>query len=103
MGGSDAQGRDLAFTISGFTGEGTYKLDLDGGISTVNSAMYIEGDDDNSQIWTTLLRQGESGKIVVTAYSPNKRLKGTFQFKVYNTVDKSTKSITEGVFDVSVN
>jgi len=103
VGGKDVQERDLAFTVSGFTGVGRYELKPDGGISAISSAMYFEGDDDDTQMWTTWLGQGEAGKIVVTAYSPNKSIKETFQFEVYNSADKSTKSFTEGVFDVSVS
>lgn len=103
VGGIDAQGRDLAITISGFTGVGTYVFsDPEGGISSLSSGALFEGDGDDSKMWTSFLGTGNGGKVVITDYSANKRIKGTFEFEAYNLQDESTKNITDGVFDVSV-
>ncbi len=94
--GGDAQGRAISVTTEQFNGVGEY--DIFNLNETLGLGLYMEGEDENTQIWNAAV-EGQIGKLNVTSVS-NNRLKGTFHFKVLNIQTNSIKSITEGKFDV---
>ncbi len=97
--GSSEEGYEIGISTENFNGVGTYSLfDLEG---NTGLGMYLVGDGDDAQIWMMPI-EGEVGKLVVTEYAPNKRIKGTFNFTVMNPMNNSIKRITDGVFDVRV-
>lgn len=99
--GRDGQGRELGISIDHFEGVGTYNL-FDPNSGNVGIGMYIEGEGDNVQAWMIPVEGGQIGKLIVTDYTPNQRIKGTFYFEAYNPFNETTKNVTEGVFDLRV-
>ena len=94
--GGDNQGRGISISVERFNGVGEYDLfNLD---NTLGLGMYMEGEDENTQIWNGPI-EGQIGKLKVTSITDN-RMKGTFHFKVLNIQTNTVKSITEGNFNV---
>lgn len=86
--------------IIGYNGEGTYELSDD---NVFRSASYIEpnvNDPINSQTWNAPYQDsGVIGEINVSEETDT-TIKGTFNFTAKNSNDGSTKSITEGSFNL---
>jgi hypothetical protein len=85
--------RTIGITVSSIPGPGTYS------INQGNQAQVTQG----NQTWQAGGNSGGSGTIVVTSLSTH-RVAGTFSFganAVAGTGATGTKSVTNGVFDVS--
>lgn len=101
LAGRDALGREVGVSVSQFAGVGSYNLlDPDSPEGYVGLGMIIEGEGDNTQIWMLPFEGSQIGKLIVTEYTPNQRIKGTFHFEVYNPFNESIKRVTNGSFDV---
>jgi len=95
--GSDATGNAVRFTITSYSGTGTYTAgDL---VTNTNSLSYIT----ISPIatWTSSMDIG-SGTMEITSDS-NGIVEGTFSFEGYNADDQTTKSFTVGKFRANVD
>lgn len=81
----------FSLMIDDFKGVGTYNL------ASNNIAIYLLGISglQDSYMSTT-------GNIIVTNYSADKIIEGTFQFKGQNIVTGTDKNITEGKFSISL-
>lgn len=82
----------FSLMIDDFKGIGTYNL------ATNNIAIYLLG---VSGLQDAYMTDG-TGSILITNYSANKLIEGTFQFKGQNITTSATKNITEGKFSISL-
>ncbi|MGN7986968.1 DUF6252 family protein [Pedobacter sp. 22226] len=83
-----------AFTliISNFKGVGTYSL------SDNNLASYLTGTSFSQDTYIG----STAGSIKITSYLADKYIKGTFEFKGENLSTSTSKTITEGQFNISL-
>ncbi|MFD2725381.1 DUF6252 family protein [Hyunsoonleella rubra] len=104
---SNSDGNAFAFTIFGYTGEGTYKL-TGADIAVTNTASYTETNVNLSnptasttEIWQAPYDDTEVGSVSVSEETDT-HVKGTFSFMGKNVNgDGSVKNITEGSFNLS--
>lgn len=93
--GEDESERQLIITIHNFTGSGTYTVSKDGNEETFADVLY----------WDAAVGEGwwgmDGGKVVVSDYLPNERIKGTFQFEL-NNLNETRRSVTDGKFEMAV-
>jgi len=91
--GSDSEARQAAITLFGVSSPGTYKIEM----GAQHSGRWTEGADPSQ----TYVSNGVigTGTITITELSDTK-IKGSFSFEAFNTAQTS-KSITEGAFDVT--
>lgn len=95
--GISTQGRQLVITLTD-SGARTYRLNS----NALNFAAYVDSTDTNRTPFTTVESNQDSlagGTLTITNLDEvNKRISGTFIFKVYRTQDGKKKSFTEGKF-----
>lgn len=98
----NTQSQAFNFTLNGYDGVGTYEF-TDANVFRV--ASYIEpnvSNPANSQTWSAPYENsGVAGEISISEETDS-RIKGTFFFTGKNSNDGSTKSITEGSFNLSL-
>jgi|GEM_PF-2320230 len=93
--GEDASGKQIIITIHNFTGSGTYTVSEGG--TTGSFAHILYWDEVQQEGWWGM----DGGKVVVTNYLPNERIKGTFHFEL-NNLNETQKSVTDGNFEMAV-
>ena len=102
---TNSDGNAFAFTIIGYTGEGTYELG--GDVLILHTASYTETDVDlnnplnsTTEIWQAPYDDTMVGEINISQETDT-NVVGTFQFTAKNVNgDQSVKTITEGSFDL---
>ncbi|MEZ4874144.1 MAG: DUF6252 family protein [Flavobacteriaceae bacterium] len=101
--GSDANGKGVVMIINGYSGVGSYEISDSNTI--FNTATYIEANISNpanSQSWMAPFQNsGVAGEINISEKNDT-TIKGTFSFEAKNANDNSTKSITEGSFNMNL-
>ncbi len=99
QGNTSSQG--VSFVVNGYKGVGTYEIS-DSNVLIV--ATYIEPNISNpasSKTWTASFQgSGVVGELKITEETDTS-VKGTFNFTGKNSNDGSTKTITEGSFNVN--
>ncbi|MCX2575506.1 DUF6252 family protein [Pedobacter sandarakinus] len=85
---------EMAFSlmINEFKGTGTYNL------SDNNLGIYAESLNGIKNAYLS----SANGSIKITTYTPDKIIKGTFEFQGANILTSATKKITEGQFSISL-
>ena len=99
--GSDADGKGIILTITGFDGTGSY--DVGGGADIFTNAIYVEANVSNptdSQSWMAPFDESVAGEINISEINET-NVTGTFSFTGKNSNDDSTKTITEGAFNAN--
>lgn len=99
--GSNADGKGISITISGFDGVGTY--DLGGGANIYSTAIYTEAninDPMNSKTWVAPYDETVAGEVKISEKTDAK-IKGTFSFKAKDEENGTFKEISSGSFNVS--
>ena len=95
--GLSTNGRQLVITLTD-SGAKTYRLNS----NTLNFAAYVDSTDANRNTFSTVESDQDSlagGTVTITSIDEvNKKISGTFAFKVYRTQDGKKKSFTEGKF-----
>jgi len=95
LGGEDDAERQFFITIHNFSGTGTYTVKEDGDNSPFADVLY----------WEQELEEGwwgmDGGKVIVTDYLPNERIRGTFQVEL-NNLNDSRRSVTDGKFEMAI-
>lgn len=98
QGNTASQG--ISFTVNGYNGVGTYEISDD---NVFIVATYIEpnlNDPVNSKTWFAPFQDsGVVGELKI-AEETDTSIKGTFSFTAKNVNDGTTKSITDGTFNV---
>jgi|SRR5690554_1416085 len=93
--GNDGSGKQIIITIHKFTGTGTYTVSKEGTTGSFANILYWE--ESQQEGWWGM----DGGKVVVSNYLPNERIKGTFHFEL-NNLNETQKSVTEGKFEMAV-
>lgn len=95
LGGEDDAERQFFITIHNFSGTGTYTVKEDGDNNPFADVLY----------WEQELEEGwwgmDGGKVIVTDYLPNERIRGTFQVEL-NNLNDSRRSVTDGKFEMAI-
>lgn len=98
----NTQSQAFNLIINGYDGVGTYVLSDD---NVFRIASYIEpnvSNPANSQTWSAPFQDsGVVGEIKISEETDS-NIKGTFNFTGKNTNDDTTKNITDGAFNLSV-
>lgn len=99
--GSDADGKAIIMIINGYTGVGAYTITSSNVFIT---ASYIETNINNPSASKTYMApfesSGETGEIKV-AEDTDGNVTGTFGFTAKSTTDGTTKTISEGSFNLT--
>lgn len=93
--GEDGSGKQIIITIHKFTGSGTYTVSKDGTTGSFANILYWE--EARQEGWWGM----DGGKVIVSDYLPNERIKGTFQFEL-NNLNETQKSVADGKFEMAV-
>lgn len=93
----------FAITMNGIDSEGTY--DIGGGANISINALYIEGmatgpSDPDVQTWQAPFDDTVAGEMNISEITDTK-IEGTFSFVGTNAEDQSTRTITEGSFNIN--
>ena len=99
--GSDADGKGVVIVINGYEGPASY--DIGGNNLIAVTASYIEANvsnPTNSQTWQAPFDSTVAGTVSISEESDD-TVKGTFSFTAKNSNDDSTKSLTEGSFNLT--
>lgn len=100
--GNDASGKAIALVINGYTGEGTY--DIGGANNVAVVASYVEvniSNPQNTQTWSAPFDSSVAGTITISEEDADS-ITGSFEYSAKNPQDGSTKTVTEGAFNVSL-
>ena len=96
----NTQSQAISMIINGYDGVGTYQLSDD---NVFRTASYVEpniSDPMNTQTWNAPYQDsGVIGEIKISEETDT-HVKGTFNFTCKNANDGSTKSVTEGAFNL---
>ena len=103
---TNSDGNGFAFTLIGYNGPGTYPLG--GGANIANTGSYTETMVDlanpinsTTEIWQAPFDSTEAGSITITEETST-MVMGNFEFMCKNVNgDQSTKSITNGLFNLN--
>ncbi len=95
--------RVFAITMNGIDAEGTY--DIGGGANISINALYIEASATNpnnaqTQTWQAPFNDTIAGEMNIAEITESK-IRGTFSFTGQNTEDNSTRTITDGSFNIN--
>ena len=95
--GLSSQGKQLVITLTD-SGAKTYKLNA----NAMNFAAYVDSTDANRNPYTTVESDQDSlagGTLTITSIDDvNKKISGTFSFRVYRSQDGKKANFTEGKF-----
>lgn len=95
--------RVFAITMNGIDAEGTY--DIGGGANISINALYIEANatnanDAETQTWQAPFDDTVAGEMNIAEITDSK-IRGTFSFTGQNAEDQSTRTVTDGSFNIN--
>lgn len=97
--GDDGEGNIIQIQVAEFYTIGTYEIGEDSSPNFLGIGAYLV----NGQIWGSSSFNDElKGELIVTEYTPNSRIEGTFHFYVQNIFTEEISHITDGEFNMPV-
>lgn len=97
--GDDGNGNIIQIQVAEFYSVGTYEISENSHPNFLGIGAYFL----NGALWGTSAFNDElKGELIVTEYTPNSRIEGTFHFYVENLITEEISHITDGAFNMPV-
>ncbi|MEO8933499.1 MAG: DUF6252 family protein [Xanthomarina sp.] len=98
--GVNTEGHTVNIQVATFNGAGTYQIGEDSSPNIIGIGSYMP----LNQIpqLSSTIDEGPKGQLIITEYTENGRVAGTFHFYVQNILTEQITHITEGSFNTPV-